>query len=63
MNEVLAYSLLFNLILMYLVASLYTRILYLQNKLDEIHRLTAPKKKVMVKPVETRKKMKYKIYE
>jgi hypothetical protein len=63
MNEALAYSLLFNLILLYLVVSLYGRIKSMQIKLDDIHKMTAPKKKPAAKPVEPHKKIKWKIYE
>ena len=63
MTEILAYSLLVNLILLYLVVSLYGRIKSMQNKLDDIHKMTAPKKKQPASPVVSTKKMKWKIYE
>jgi hypothetical protein len=63
MNEALAYSLLFNLILLYLVVSLYGRIKSMQIKLNDIHKMTAPSKKPVAKPVDPYKKIKWKIYE
>ena len=64
MSEILAYSLLFNLILLYLVISLYGRIKSMQNRIDDIHKMTAPSKKPASKPVDPKsKKMKWKIYQ
>jgi hypothetical protein len=62
MGEALAYSLLFNLFLLYLVVALYGRIKSMQIKLNDIHKMTAPKKSP-AKPVDPRKPIKWKIYE